>query len=164
MVLRPPLTAPSSTKYGNSSLGSPTTPKRSPKRSRKSRTSWRPSWASWTTAASNRSPKTRPQQTKTQHPQPSLNRPAKNAATRSTPTFPPPVNGRQTLAESCHNTAARMTSCRAHRKLYAQDILVDLMALQIKFSVIKVITAITTNAIQWMKTSRTNSRTSTYTP
>ena len=33
--------------------------------------------------------------------------------------------------------AARMTSCRAHRKLYAQDILVDLMALQIKFSVIK---------------------------
>ena len=60
--------------------------------------------------------------------------------------------------------AARMTSCRAHRKLYAQDILVDLTALQIKFSVIKVITAITTDAIQWMKTSRTNSRTSTYTP
>ena len=57
--------------------------------------------------------------------------------------------------------AARMTSCRAHRKLYAQDILVDLMALQIKFSVTKVIT---TDAIQWMKTSPTNSRISTYMP
>ena len=44
--------------------------------------------------------------------------------------------------------AARMTSCRTHRKLYAQDILVDLMALQIKFAVTKVIT---TDAIQWMK-------------
>ena len=60
--------------------------------------------------------------------------------------------------------AARMTSCRAHRKLYAQQILVDLTALQIKFSVTKVITDITTNATQWMKTSPTNSRTSTYTP
>ena len=57
--------------------------------------------------------------------------------------------------------AARMTSCRAHRKLYAQDILVDLMALQIKFAVI---TFITTDAIQWIKTSRTDSRISTYTP
>ena len=47
--------------------------------------------------------------------------------------------------------AARMTSCRTHRKLYAQDILVDLMALQIKFAVTKVITFITNNAIQWMK-------------
>ena len=44
--------------------------------------------------------------------------------------------------------AAKITSCRAHRKLYAQDILVDLMALQIKFAVI---TVITTDAIQWMK-------------
>ena len=54
--------------------------------------------------------------------------------------------------------AARMTSCRTHRKLYAQDILVDrmpvdlmpvdLMELQIKFAVTKVIT---TDAIQCMK-------------
>ena len=57
--------------------------------------------------------------------------------------------------------AARMTSCRAHRKLYAQDILAHLMALQIKFSVTKVIT---TDAIHWMKTSPTDSRISTYMP
>ena len=40
-------------------------PKRSPKRSPQSPTSWCPSCTSWTTAASNRSPKTRPQPTKT---------------------------------------------------------------------------------------------------
>ena len=57
--------------------------------------------------------------------------------------------------------AARMTSCRTHRKLYAQQTLVDLMALQIKFAVTKVITFIT---IQCMKTSPTDSRISTYTP
>ena len=33
-----------------------------------------------------------------------------------------------------------MTSCRAHRKLYAQDILIDLMELQIKFAGFAVIT------------------------
>ena len=46
-----------------------------------------------------------------------------------------------------------MTSCRAHRKLYAQDILVDLMPvdrmeLQIKFAGFAVIT---TDAVRWMK-------------
>ena len=49
--------------------------------------------------------------------------------------------------------AARMTSCRARRKLYAQDILVDrmpvdLMELQIKFAGFAVIT---TDAVRWMK-------------
>ena len=54
--------------------------------------------------------------------------------------------------------AARMTSCRAHRKLYAQDILVDRMPvdrmpvdlreLQIKFAGFGVII---TDAIRWMK-------------
>ena len=65
--------------------------------------------------------------------------------------------------------AAKITSCRAHRKLYAQDILVDLMPVylmefQIKFAGFAVITFITNNAIQCMKTSPTNSRISTYTP
>ena len=49
--------------------------------------------------------------------------------------------------------AAKITSCRAHRKLYAQDILVDrmpvdLMELQVKFAGFAVIT---TDAIRWMK-------------
>ena len=54
--------------------------------------------------------------------------------------------------------AAKITSCRAHRKLYAQDILVDLMPvdlmavdrmeLQVKFAGFAVIT---TDAIRWMK-------------
>ena len=49
--------------------------------------------------------------------------------------------------------AAKMTSCRAHRKLYAQDILVDRMPvdrmeLQIKFAGFAVIT---TDAVRWMK-------------
>ena len=69
------------------------------------------------------------------------------AARRSIPPLPPPVNGRQTLAEAGHavrsehaTTAAKMTGCRAHRKLYAQQILVDLMELQIKFAGFAVIT------------------------
>ena len=44
------------------------------------------------------------------------------------------------LPQHATNTAAKMTSCR-----------VDLMALQIKFTVITVITFITNNAIQWMQ-------------
>ena len=54
--------------------------------------------------------------------------------------------------------AAKITSCRAHRKLYAQDILVDLMPvdlmpvdrmeLQVKFAGFAVII---TDAIRWMK-------------
>ena len=72
------------------------------------------------------------------------------------PTFPPPVNDQQTLAEACHTvlyqhantTAAQMTSCHAQRKLYAQDILIDLMELQIKHAGFPVIT---TNAIRWMQ-------------
>ncbi len=48
----------------------------------------------------------------------------------------PPDAGR-ILPQHATNTAAKMTSCR-----------VDLMALQIKFTVI---TVITTDAIQWMK-------------
>ena len=52
--------------------------------------------------------------------------------------------------------AAKMTSCRAHRKLYAQDILVDRMPvdrmeLQVKFAGFAVITVITTDAVRWMK-------------
>ena len=51
---------------------------------------------------------------------------------------------RQTLnavrSEHATTTTAKMTSCRAHRKLYAQDILIDLMELQIKFAGFAVIT------------------------
>ena len=80
----------------------------------------------------------------------------RNDARRSMPAFPPPVNGQQTLAEACHavrsehahTTAAKVTNCRAQRKLYAQDILHDLMELHIKCAGFAVIT---TGAIRWMQ-------------
>ena len=81
---------------------------------------------------------------------------ARNAARRSMPAFPPPVNDQQTLAEACHAvlsehanaTADQVTNCRAQRKLYAQEILVDLIEMHIKFAGFAVIT---TDAIRWMQ-------------